>query len=169
MMVFSVIGYKNSGKTATVVKLIEAFKHRNYRVGTIKNIHCEDFAMDQQDTDTSKHQRAGADIVAARGRTETDIMIQKQLGIDEIIKLYDVDVIIIEGAKSYKIPHIVTASSVEEMDALINDQTLFVSGVVANDMDVYKEKLVLNPFKDMEKMVAILMASYGSAVYAQIV
>ena len=66
MKIFSVVGVRRSGKTTVVTKLIEEFKKRGYRVGSIKTIFCPTFSMDNPTSNTAKHRAAGADVVCAR-------------------------------------------------------------------------------------------------------
>ncbi len=60
MKVISVVGYKNSGKTALVSKLVTALSALG-SVGTVK--HMESHRFNPEDTDTGKHFDAGADVV----------------------------------------------------------------------------------------------------------
>ncbi len=60
MKVISVVGYKKTGKTALVERLVKALKEHG-SVGTVKHLH--DHSLHTPDTDTWKHARAGADVV----------------------------------------------------------------------------------------------------------
>ena len=53
-------GVHNSGKTTLVAGIIKELTARGHTVGTIKDIHAEDFAMDRPGTDTFVHRKAGA-------------------------------------------------------------------------------------------------------------
>ncbi|MDP2841358.1 MAG: molybdopterin synthase [Candidatus Methanoperedens sp.] len=60
MKIISVVGYKKTGKTTLVERLVKALKEHG-TVGTVKHLH--DHSMHTPDTDTWKHARAGADVV----------------------------------------------------------------------------------------------------------
>jgi len=69
-MIIGIYGESNSGKTTLVEKLILALIEKGYKVGSVKNIHIEDFSIDTQGKDTWKHSRAGARVVVARSKNE---------------------------------------------------------------------------------------------------
>ncbi len=60
MKIISVIGYKKSGKTALVERIVIALKKYG-SVGTVKHLH--EHRINTPGTDTWKHMQAGADVV----------------------------------------------------------------------------------------------------------
>jgi molybdopterin synthase catalytic subunit len=60
MKIISVVGYKKTGKTTLVERLVKALKEKG-TVGTVKHLY--EHSMHTPDTDTWKHARAGADVV----------------------------------------------------------------------------------------------------------
>lgn len=60
MKIISVVGYKKTGKTALVEKIVKALKKYG-SVGTVKHLHEHNINM--PGTDTWKHAQAGADVV----------------------------------------------------------------------------------------------------------
>lgn len=60
MKIISVVGYKKTGKTTLVERLVKTLKEHG-TVGTIKHLH--EHSMHTPNTDTWKHSRAGADVV----------------------------------------------------------------------------------------------------------
>ena len=88
MKVFSVYGYSLSGKTTTIECLIKELNKRNDTVGTVKDIHYEEFALDTIGSNTDRHREAGAELVTARGLYETDILFKERLPIPDILKFY---------------------------------------------------------------------------------
>jgi formylmethanofuran dehydrogenase subunit E len=96
-----IVGYKKTGKTALIEKLIPELSNRGYRVGTVKHHH-SDFpaSFDGEGTDTWRHRHAGAAGVALA--TPTDIaMFRDNAGatsLDEIISgLGETDIVLVEG------------------------------------------------------------------------
>ncbi len=61
--VFGLCGYKNSGKTTLVCRLVEEFSRRGLRVATVKFAHC-DIEIDHEGRDSFRHRQAGARRVA---------------------------------------------------------------------------------------------------------
>jgi molybdopterin-guanine dinucleotide biosynthesis protein B len=57
--VFGVTGWKNSGKTTLVAKLVTELTRRGYRVSTVKHAH-HAFDIDKPETDSFRHREAGA-------------------------------------------------------------------------------------------------------------
>lgn len=61
--VFGVVGWKNSGKTTLVARLVEEFTRRGLTVSTIKHAH-HAFDVDQPGRDSYRFREAGAQRVA---------------------------------------------------------------------------------------------------------
>ena len=59
MKTIGVIGWKNSGKTTLVSKLVEYFSSLNLKVGVIKHAH-HSFDIDHPNTDSYKIRKSGA-------------------------------------------------------------------------------------------------------------
>lgn len=124
-------GFSKTGKTTTVTSLAKELKSRGYSVGTVKDIHYEGFQADRPGTDTFMHARAGARRVTARGGKETAIICDRQMSIDEILKYYKEDFVILEGDCGIKCPTIVTGKTVEDVAKRICPEAVAISGVIA--------------------------------------
>ena len=108
--VIGIVGWKKSGKTTLTVRLVEEFTRRGLRVSTLKHAH-HSFQIDDADTDSARHRRAGAGQVAIvsaerwalvtelRGAPEPDFA-------DVVASLGPCDLVIVEGYKSAAIPKI---------------------------------------------------------------
>ena len=59
MKVIGIIGWKDTGKTTLIEKLINEFNDRNFSVSTIKHSHHR-ISVDKEGTDTFRHFNAGA-------------------------------------------------------------------------------------------------------------
>ncbi len=156
MKVFSVVGYTKSGKTTTIEKIIFELKKRNYSVGTVKDIHFEQFEMDTEGTNTHRHKLAGAELITARGLHETDILFQDKLDIYQIASFYDVDYLILEGVSDANVPRIVTADKISDLDEKRDDNTFLISGKIADAIDVYKGIEAISAITNVEKIVNII-------------
>ncbi|WP_281884402.1 molybdopterin-guanine dinucleotide biosynthesis protein B [Paenibacillus sp. YYML68] len=107
--IFLVSGYKNSGKTTLVCKLIRLLREQGRTVGTIKH-DAHDFELDLEGKDTWQHRQAGAEAVAITSDQggRTFIMEQRSLELAELIaRLSHLDVVVAEGFKHADYPKIV--------------------------------------------------------------
>ena len=103
MKIIGVVGWKNTGKTTLVEKLIKEFNQRNLTVSTIKHSH-HNFSLDRQGTDSFRHYNAGAkETILASDKKW--IKFSKQISecktnLDFLTKqIIAVDIVIVEGFK----------------------------------------------------------------------
>ncbi|MBB6732065.1 molybdopterin-guanine dinucleotide biosynthesis protein B [Cohnella zeiphila] len=117
-LVIQVIGYKNSGKTTVVCRLVEVFKQAGLRVGTIKHDGHE-FDIDAPETDTWKHRKAGADLVAITSAHRTATIENVPRSLQELVsRMESVDIVVAEGFKSEPYPKIVLLKQPEDLELL---------------------------------------------------
>ena len=109
-LVIGIAGWKNSGKTTLTVALVAEFTRRGLTVATIKHAH-HSFQIDDAQTDSARHRRAGAGQIAIVSRDRWAIV--RELGgrdepdlADVIAMLEPCDLIVVEGYKSATIPKI---------------------------------------------------------------
>ena len=150
-------GFSKTGKTTTVTSLVSELKRRGYTVGTIKDIHFMEFEADVPGTDTYRHAEAGARRVTARGLRSTSIIIDQHMDIDEILKYYKEDFLIIEGDCGIKSPTIITAKTVHDIEEKLSDDAIAVSGVISGEMAEqgimeYGGLPVINGIEEVEKL-----------------
>jgi molybdopterin-guanine dinucleotide biosynthesis protein B len=156
MKVFSVFGITQSGKTTTIEKIIREFRKRRYSVGSVKEIHYEQFAIDKDGTNTHRHLMAGSQLVTARGCKETDVLFQRMLRIEEILRFYNHDFVVLEGVTDCNVPKIVTAHNTVELDERIDDTVFAISGRIANDLIEYKGIPVISAVEDIERLADLV-------------
>lgn len=153
MKVFSVAGYTKSGKTTTIEAVIKELKGRGYTVGSVKDIHYEQFAMDTEGTNTHRHKVAGAQLVTARGPRETDVLFQERLDVHKIASFYETDWLVLEGVREANVPMILTADSIEDLDERYDGRVFMVSGKIADQIHSYKGLPAISAFEDIEALV----------------
>ena len=105
-----IAGWKKSGKTTLTVRLVEEFTRRGLKVATVKHAH-DNFQIDDADTDSARHRRAGAGQVAIvsakRWALVTELPDQQEPDFADVIAMLDpCDLIIVEGYKTAPIPKI---------------------------------------------------------------
>lgn len=102
---FAVSGYKNTGKTTMITRLIPVLNARGYKVAVIKH-DGHDFEGDVPGTDSYRHQKAGAYGTAVFSANR--VLINKQCqGVDENMiaaAFPEADIILIEGLKDGRYP-----------------------------------------------------------------
>ena len=105
-----IAGWKRSGKTTLVMRLIAELTARGLKVTTIKHAH-HDFQIDEGEADSAKHRRAGAvqvGIVSAkRWALIRELQDAPEPSLDEMVRRLDpCDLIVVEGYKRAPIPKI---------------------------------------------------------------
>jgi len=157
MKVFNVMGYTKTGKTTTIEKIIKELRNRGYTVGSIKDIHFEEFAIDTPGTNTDRHRKAGSQLVTARGLYETDILFPRQLNLYEIAKFYNHDFLVIEGYSNSNTPKILTAATIEDIENKIDETVFLISGRIADEINTYKGKPAISALKDINALVDLIV------------
>ncbi|WP_054949619.1 molybdopterin-guanine dinucleotide biosynthesis protein B [Numidum massiliense] len=105
--VFHIVGYKNSGKTTLVCRLVERLRRRGYRVGTVKS-DAHQFEMDHPGRDTWQHREAGAEVVAITSRTRTAILEEQPRTLSDLLAhMREMDIVLVEGMKAGSYPKVV--------------------------------------------------------------
>lgn len=105
MKVFGIVGWKNSGKTGLMERLVSEITNRGLSVSTVKHAH-HNVDVDQPGKDSYRHREAGAvEVVLAsrkrwammhehRGAPETELE-------DLLAKMVPVDLVLVEGYKRH--------------------------------------------------------------------
>jgi molybdopterin-guanine dinucleotide biosynthesis adapter protein len=153
MKSLSVYGYSGSGKTTVVQSIIYELLLRSYTVGSVKEIHDPEFSIDKEGTNTYRHRKAGAQLVTARGKNETDVLFSSRLSIPKILEFYDHDYVILEGVRDFDCPKILCARVEEEIPELMHPSVIAISGVIANKLYEYQGLPVFNPFIDTTELM----------------
>ena len=110
MKVFGVTGWKNSGKTGLIERLVGEFISRGLSVSTVKHAH-HTFDVDHPGRDSYRHRAAGAKEVLLVSKNRWAIMHElrdeDEPELSEILKKVEkVDLVIIEGFKRDRHPKI---------------------------------------------------------------
>jgi molybdopterin-guanine dinucleotide biosynthesis protein B len=105
-----IVGWKKSGKTTLVEKLIAEFTRRGLKVASVKHAH-HAFQIDDEATDSARHRRAGAAQVAivsgSRWAVVTELRDMPEPSLQDVLqKLEPCDLVLVEGYKSAPIPKI---------------------------------------------------------------
>ena len=105
MKTIAVIGWKNSGKTTLVSRLVAHLRKKKFKVGVVKHAH-HTFEIDHPNTDSYKIREAGSyktTIVSEKRLAHIEEKISPEIDIEELIKLNNgCDILIFEGFKKIK-------------------------------------------------------------------
>ncbi len=102
MRVVAIVGYKGSGKTTLIERLIGSALSRGLRVSTVKHAHHHDVELDTPGKDSFRHRKAGAsEVIVASDQgwarisaSPEPVSLQILLG-----QLRPVDLVLVEGYK----------------------------------------------------------------------
>lgn len=159
MKVLSVCGISKSGKTTTIESIIRELKSRGYRVGSVKEIHLDEFTIDPDpNSNTRRHRTAGAMLVTARGFNETDILFQEKLPISKVMEFYekDFDWLVMEGVSDARVPTIVTAHNEEDLNTKLSDMAFCISGRISAEIDSYCGLPAIDTTTEIKKLVDLI-------------
>ena len=110
MNVFGVVGWKNSGKTGLMERLVAEFVSRGMSVSTLKHAH-HSFDVDHEGKDSHRHRVAGATEVLLSSRNRWALMHElrdeDEPTLEELLsKLSPVDLVLVEGYKRDRHPKV---------------------------------------------------------------
>ncbi len=153
--IVGIVGWKNSGKTTLAVRLVEEISGRGYRVATVKHAH-HNLRLDDEETDSARHRRAGARQVAVVSSKRWALMTENpdgpEIDFPEIIaKLDECDLIIVEGYKSQPIPKIEARRNESAPGAQLSAQDDRVLAIAA-DYALDDERLPVFELDDVSKI-----------------
>jgi molybdopterin-guanine dinucleotide biosynthesis adapter protein len=134
--VIGVAGWKNSGKTTLVTRLVAELTRRGFRIATVKHAH-HNFQIDDAETDSARHRRAGAVQVAVvsarRWAVVRELAGEPEPSLQEMIARLDpCDLVIVEGYKAAPILKIETRRSAGVRETPLADADPNVVAVAAD-------------------------------------
>ena len=135
MKIIGVVGWKNTGKTTLIEKLISEFNNRNLTVSSIKHSH-HNFSVDREGTDSFRHFNAGTKetILASEQKW---IKFSRQREDDKpnlsylIKQIIPVDIVIVEGFKASDHKKVEVVDSTSDREPLYK-QDKTICGIVTN-------------------------------------
>lgn len=102
MKLYGVIGWKNSGKTSLMERLVAEITGRGLTVSTVKHVH-HSVDLDQPGKDTFRHRQAGATEVVLASADRFALMVEHRGPEPDLpvilARLAPVDLVLVEGYK----------------------------------------------------------------------
>ncbi|AST90393.1 molybdopterin-guanine dinucleotide biosynthesis protein B [Sutcliffiella cohnii] len=140
MNIIQVVGYKNSGKTTLVEKIIRYFTKNGLQIGSIKHHGHGGKLESVEGTDSVRHQKAGALLSTVQGDGEVQLFAHgEEWSLAKIVQLYEflnVRKVIIEGYKKEGYPKIVLIKNDNDLNML--DELSNIIAVICWDNVVFK-------------------------------
>ncbi len=162
--IFGVAGWKKSGKTTLVTRLITEFTERGLKVATIKHAH-HDFQIDGGETDSARHRKAGARQVAIvsakRWAIVSELTGAAEPTLEEVAAwLGPCDLIIAEGYKSARIPKIEARRSGAVSNVQLADSDPTVRAIAA-DYPIAERRLPVFALDDIARIADFITETVG--------
>ena len=162
MKIIGVVGWKNTGKTTLIEKLIKEFSERNLSISTIKHSH-HNFSVDQQGTDSFRHFNAGAkETILASDKKW--IKFSRQIcgsNLSDLIKqIIPVDIVLVEGFKlsEHKKVEVVNVAS-KKIPLYKTDQT--ICAIILNQNKIQNTVLPQFNRDDIQKICDFIEKTLG--------
>lgn len=135
MRIFGVIGWKNSGKTHLMVRLVEELTSRNYTVSTIKHAH-HSLEFSTSDEDGREQRLEGAYESIFSSATRWSLVKEASGAEDDLLsehlkRLEPVDLVLVEGYKFEDHPKIEAHRTENKRELLARNDARIVA--IASD------------------------------------
>jgi molybdopterin-guanine dinucleotide biosynthesis adapter protein len=156
---FGIVGWKNSGKTTLMAKIIENFVGRSLQVAAVKHAH-HTFDVDQEGRDSHRYRAAGASTVAVssakRFAIMTELRNRPEPTLDELVRHIEIaDIILVEGFKAANHPKLeVRRREASRPPLAPNDPTILA---VAADFKLEEATLPCFALDDIDAIAAFIL------------
>lgn len=160
--VVGIAGWKNSGKTTLLERLVAALVERGYRVSTVKHTH-HDVTFEKDGTDSARHRKAGAHEVAIVSPHRWAVMSERRNEIeptlsDVLARLGPADIVLVEGYKHEPIKKIEVRRTGQGPGAPLagSDPAFFA---IASDHEIRLSRVPVFALDDIDGLVGILLTA----------
>jgi molybdopterin-guanine dinucleotide biosynthesis protein MobB len=165
MRIYGVTGWKNSGKTTLVERLVAEITGRGISVSTLKHAH-HAFDVDQPGKDSHRHRAAGARQVLVSSANRWALMTENR-GAPEpaletlLAQLAPVDLVLVEGWKRDRHPKLEACRAATGQDLIAaGDETI---EAVASDAPLDGLEMPVFPLNDVAGIADFILARTGLA------
>ena len=163
MRVYGVTGWKNSGKTTLMERLVAEITRRGFSVSTLKHAH-HGFDVDQPGKDSHRHRMAGARQVLGASGARWARMTELGGGAEPplaalLARLDPVDLVLVEGYKRDAHPK-VEAFRAATGNTLIAADDPTVRAIAA-DVDLPGQQLPVFDLDDTTGVAAFILRDLG--------
>ncbi|MFQ5624258.1 MAG: molybdopterin-guanine dinucleotide biosynthesis protein B [Paracoccaceae bacterium] len=164
MKIYGVVGWKNSGKTTLVERLVTEITGRGISVSTVKHAH-HTFDVDHKGKDSFRHRSAGAREVMLASRNRWALMHELRHRDEPTLefllgKLAEVDLVLIEGYKRDEHAKIEAHRSGGEKLIALEDGTV---RAIASDEPLPGVSLPVFDLDDIQAIADYILSEVGLA------
>lgn len=131
MKMIQIVGYKNSGKTTLAKILINTLLKKGKTVATLKHHGHGGIPLGLNEKDSEIHRRAGAYLTGVEGEGVLQLTCHNGWKLEQIIaiyKLFNIEILIIEGFKTFNFDKIVLIK--DEADLHLLDYLTNIKSVI---------------------------------------
>lgn len=166
MRVFGVMGWKNSGKTHLMVRLVAELTSRGYSISTIKHAH-HALEFSTCDADGQEQRPAGAYETIFSSSTRWSLTKETPPGADEdpladlLAKLEPVDLVLVEGYKLESHPKLEAYRAGSRRDLIARTDDRIVA--VASNADLQDLNVPLLELDDTQAIADFIVDYVGLA------
>lgn len=162
MKVFGITGWKNTGKTGLMERLVTDFTARGLSVSTVKHAH-HTFDVDHEGRDSYRHRAAGAQEVLLCSGNRWALMHELRDEVEPplaalLTKLAPVDLVLIEGFKTESHAKLECHRAETGKPLLARDDPSIMA--VASDVALDLDRPVLG-LDDTEAVAAFILDQVG--------
>ncbi len=154
-IIFTIVGYKRSGKTALITLIVPYLKKKGYKVGVIKH-DAHEFDADIEGRDSYRHKQAGADCTLVF--SDTKFMMVKdveKVPMQDLFPLMDdMDIIIVEGGRTSSYPKIEIVRKAKNSQGITSDPKLIMA--LVTDFDFNIDGIQTFEFGDMDSLMPVV-------------
>jgi molybdopterin-guanine dinucleotide biosynthesis protein B len=159
MKVFGLAGWKNSGKTTLMVRLVTLLTGRGLKVSTVKHAD-HNFDIDQPGKDSHRHRDAGAcEVVVTSGRRWAlihELREEPEPDLGELLnRMAEVDLVLIEGFKKLGHDKIEVHRTVNAKPLMAPDDPNIVA--IASDGPLTNVKVPVLALDDAEAIAEFIL------------
>lgn len=161
-MIVSIVGESNSGKTTLIEKLINRCKSDDIRVAVIKHTAGGYELKDKDGSDSDKFTKSGADYVMVKSAKTSNLFILNELPLEKAIFMMfnEVDLIILEGFKEFKVPYkILVVREKEDIPTAIGKDIscLYSRNPIETslELDVFSEETLDSMFEKIQEQLKV--------------
>ncbi|MDC3413704.1 molybdopterin-guanine dinucleotide biosynthesis protein B [Aquibacillus sp. 3ASR75-11] len=139
--IIQIVGYKNSGKTTLVNKLVRTLTEQNKKVGTLKHHGHGGKPLVIKGTDSQQHVEAGSIMSGVEGDGTFQLTIQQNTGLslDQLIDYYQyfpLDYLIVEGYKNVGLPKVILIRRRDDLQQLLHNLTNIRAVITWDDQGI---------------------------------
>ena len=155
MKVFSVFGVSSSGKTTTIENITKELKRREFSVGIIKEVNSDASVSESGGSNTYDYRDIGSELVATRGCHGTDILFTEKLSVENMLRFFNQDYVVMEGIIDTETPKILCIDETGELPEEIDDTVFAISGIISKIKE-YKGIPIINVVDDVKTLVDLI-------------